>query len=238
MNCQAVLPFLPVLAPAEWPSDAAAFEKKLRKAALRGEPIAIGTVTDPYQPAERRHGVVRSLLETFARVEGLDISITTRSPLILRDLDLLVDLDRRHSVSVQVGLTAVDPDLARRLEPHAPAPEARLVTVRALADEGITTSVFCGPVMPGINDGERVLRPLLEAAGEAGAYDVRAYAADLRPAARGRLLPWLTEELPWLVPFHHQRNASRIPPGQDRLLATFRRLRLEHGFPRPVAGRG
>ena len=79
-----------------------ALERRLRRASLRGESIAIGTVTDPYQPAERRHGVTRSLLEGLRAAAGLDLSISTKSPLILRDLPLLAELDRRHTVTVNV----------------------------------------------------------------------------------------------------------------------------------------
>lgn len=220
---------------------AATLERRLRKLALAGERIAIGTATDPYQPAERHAQVTRSLLEVFARVEGLHLGITTKSPMILRDLDLLTELDRRHTVSVHVTITTVDVALARRIEQHAPDPRARLRTVERLASEGIATKVNCMPVMPGINDGEAVLRPLLAAAGDAGAYDVGAQALFLKPAARARFMPWLAAEFPKLVPRYKRLYGRRDYLGDgeaDALLREFRRLRLEHGFPRGRAGRG
>jgi DNA repair photolyase len=220
---------------------AATLERRLRRMALAGEPIAIGTATDPYQPAERHAGVTRSLLEVFTRVEGLQLGITTKSPLILRDLDLLTELDRRHAISVHVTITTVDPALARRIEQHAPDPRARLRTVARLAAEGIATRVNCMPVMPGINDGEAVLRPLLAAARDAGAEDVRAQALFLKPAARARFMPWLAAEFPHLAPRYRRLYARRdylSDAESDAVLREFRRLRLENGFPRPCAGRG
>ena len=170
---------------------AAALEKRLRKAALHGEAIAIGTATDPYQPAEHHNGVTRSLLEVFARVEGLQISITTKSPLILRDLDLLTDLDRRHAITVHMTVTTADSEFARRMEQHAPDPRARLRTIEKLSAAGIATRVNCMPVLPGINDGEASLRPLMEAVRSAGAFDISASALFLRGAAKARFMPWL-----------------------------------------------
>lgn len=210
--------------------EVAALERKLRRAALRGQPIVLGTVDIPYEPVRRlRHpGFNRSPLAaldlsgmpglgmsgpsgtsgTSEIVEGLAVSITTRSPLILRDLDLLAELDRRHAVTVHVTLPTVDPVLADRLEPGAPDPRARLRAVRQLAEEGIDTRVVCSPVLSGENDGEEVLRQLFAEVREAGANDMTASAAHLRPAVR------------------------------DRFLSTFRLLRLEYGFPQGLPGRG
>lgn len=215
-------------------------EQRLRKTALHGQPIAIGTATDPYQPAERTHGVTRSLLEVFEGVEGLQISITTKSPLVLRDLDLLTRLDARHSISVHVTLTTVDAKLARRIEQHAPDPAARLRTIEALAAAGIDTTVNLMPVMPGINESERVQRPLFEAARAAGARDVAASALFLRPAARARFWPWLKEEFPRLLPRYERlygRGDYLGEADKRTLLADYRRLKLEFGFPRATAGR-
>jgi DNA repair photolyase len=219
---------------------AQALERRLRKAALHGQPIAIGTATDPYQPAERHHGVTRALLEVFARVEGLQISITTKSPLIVRDLPLLVELDRRHAVSVHVTVTTTSPALARRIEQHAPDPRARLRTVRKLADEGLEVRLNCMPILPGINDGERALRPLFEAARAAGARDLAGAPLFLRPAARARFWPWLREEFPRLVPLYERLYGRRDYLREDtarELLATYRRLKLEYGFPTAGVGR-
>ncbi len=198
--------------------EVVALERQLRRAALRGQPIVLGSAETPYEPVRRlRHpGFNRSPLTALdvsgssasSIVEGLAVSITTRSPLILRDLELLAELDRRHAVTVHVTLPTVDAVLAGRLEPGAPDPRSRLRAVRQLAEEGIDTRVICTPILAGENDGEKVLRPLFEEVREAGANDMTASVAHLRPAAR------------------------------DRFLATFRLLRLEHGFPQGNPGRG
>lgn len=217
-----------------------ALERKLRRASLRGESIAIGTVTDPYQPAERRHGVTRSLLESFLGASGLDLSISTRSPLILRDLPLLAELDRRHAVTVNITVTTSDPELARRIDPQAPDPRARLRTLARLAGEGIATRLHCMPILPRITDRGAVLAPLLEAARNAGAFDVVGAALFLRPAARLRFWPWLRAEFPELLPAYKRLYARRAylkRRQREEVMAEFRRLRLRLGFPADRPGR-
>lgn len=221
MSRQATLPFVPSF-PVTSQTDPAV-EAWLRRALLRREPIVLGTDgADPYAAEAAQPGFVRSVLQGLTRLDGLEVAITTRSPRVLQDLSLLTELDQRHAVRVDVPLPAVDPDLAKRIEPREPEPEARLWAVAQLAAEGIATRVLVKPLLPGINDGEEALRSLFEAALEAGACDVVAGAI---PAARPRRLPWG----PWV-------------PTEDRsredLLATIRRLRLEHGFPRAMPGRG
>lgn len=215
--------------------------EKVRKMALQGQPIAIGTATDPYQPAERYYGVTRSILDVFRELAGLDLSITTKSPLILRDLDLLAELDRKHAITVNMTLTTVNAALARRIEIKAPDPAARLRTIRKLTEEGIATRVFVMPVMPGINHETDTLRPLLEAARDAGAEDVVANPLFLRPVARTRFLSWLDEEFPYLTPLYHRLYGRRdhlSAAESESLLSTFQQLRLETGFPSPSCGRG
>jgi DNA repair photolyase len=217
-----------------------ALERKLRRSSLRGESIAIGTVTDPYQPAERHHGVTRSLLEVLGGATGLDLSISTKSPLILRDLPLLTELDRRHTVTVNITVTTADPGLAARIEPQAPDPRARLRTLARLAGEGIATRLFCMPILPRITDHPAILAPLLEAAREAGAFDVIGSPLFLRTAARLRFWPWLRSEFPDLVPFYRRLYARRShlrKRQREDVLADFRRLRLRLGFPADRPGR-
>jgi DNA repair photolyase len=212
--------------------------QRLRKSDLRGQTIAIGTATDPYQGAERQFRVTRRLLRVFAETEGLNLSVTTKSPLILDDLELLTELDRRHSVEVRMTLTTVDRRLARKLEPAAPDPEARLRAIRELSDAGIAVTVNCMPVMPGINDGESTLEPLFDAAMEAGATDVHQQALFLRPASRAVFFPWLEAEFPELLSLYRRlyaRGDYLEGKAKDQLLATFRKLRLQRGLPRQRA---
>jgi DNA repair photolyase len=219
MSRQATLPFVPTLT--QIPSDPAV-EPLLRRALLRQEPVVLGAAgADPYSVESGQAAFVRSLLQALTRVEGLEVAITTRSPRVLQDLSLLIELDQKHAVRVDVPLPAVHPELALLIEPREPEPQARLWAVSQLAAEGITTRVVVKPVLPGVNDGEEELKALFEAAADAGANDIM---LEPVPAARSQLSLW--------------PGARKSGPGRDVLLTTFRRLRLEHGFPRTQPGRG
>src|SRR5690606_24576522 len=126
------------------------------------------------------------------------------------------------------------------LERGAPDPRARLRTVRSLAEAGISTQINCMPVMPGINDDEALLTPLFEAAREAGARHVIGQPLFLRPAARAQFFAWLDHERPQLGGLYRRLYARRDyldDAARDRVLTTFRRLRLAAGFPRPLPAR-
>ena len=110
--------------------------------------IAIGTATDPYQPAEKRFGLTREILGVFAAEGGYELSITTKSDLIVRDVELLGEVARTNMLSVNMTVTTMDRSLASRLEPRAPRPDLRLRAVARLADAGIEVGVFANPVMP------------------------------------------------------------------------------------------
>ena len=226
---------------AEW-----ALLRTLRRRDLEGEPIALGDRTDPYLPApgvavEERLGITRSLLETLIAAEGLTLSLTTRSPLVLRDLDLLTELDRRHAVTVNVPIPALDPELVQALEPQTPAPEERLRALAALAAEGLTARLLIRPLAPAIHDAAESLEPLLAAAREAGAVDAVAHCLELRGAARARFLDWLAAEHPRLTARYRSlygRRGTMRQADKNRTLKQFRELRLAHGFPRRRPGRG
>ena len=166
---------------------------------IRGDRIGIGTATDPYQPAERRFRVTRSLLEVFAEHEGLRIFIVTKGPLVSRDADVLMRIGRRNEISVHISLITVDRDLARRLEPRAPTPESRLRAVARLREYGVDCGINVMPVLPGITDRPDQLEPLVKAAASAGATRVAACALRLRSTARKRYLPFIAQEFPELA---------------------------------------
>src|SRR5665213_4346261 len=118
-----------------------------------GQAIAIGTATDPYQPAERRYKRTQTALEVFARStlarnKNLTLSITTKSNLVTRDIPLLQEIATQHAVNVNMTVTTLDTGLARILEPRAPSPELRLKAVQAIASAGIPVGVFPSPIMP------------------------------------------------------------------------------------------
>src|SRR5205823_9823705 len=141
----------------------ALLRRDLRKGG-REQAIAIGTATDPYQPAERRFGRTRDILEVFAEGKGRRISITTKSDLVVRDLALLAELSRGNVLHVNMTITTLDAELARLLEPRAPRPDLRLDAVRQLAAAGVSVGVFPNPVLPLITDGEASLDSVAAAA--------------------------------------------------------------------------
>ena len=164
----------------------------------RGEPIVIGTATDPYQPAERHFRITRELLEVLAEARRLRLVIITKSPLITRDVALLSRIAQRSRLTVQLSLITLDRDLARRIEPRAPTPEARLRALRRLSDAGIDVAVNIMPVLPGITDRPDTLAALVRAVADAGASHINACALRLRVTSRRRYLPWLDQEFPEL----------------------------------------
>src|SRR4051812_26431915 len=119
------------------------------KKVKRGESIAIGTATDPYQPAEKRAEITRSVLEELALHRGLDIGIVTKSNLVLRDIDVLRRLGEHNDIYVNLTITTLDVELARILEPRAPRPDLRMDAVKQLNEAGVPAGVICAPVVPG-----------------------------------------------------------------------------------------
>ncbi len=188
---------------------AAALLEDLRKRDLRGHSIAIGTATDPYQPAERRFKVTRDVLEVFAGRRGYRLSITTKSDLVLRDLDLLTRICEHSRVRVNVTLTTLDGALSRRLEPRAPRPDRRLRAVRGLAAAGIAVGVFAMPLLPRITDGLPELDCLFAAAREAGADSVSTQVLFLTESSKKRYLPFLAAEFPELLPYYERLYGRR-----------------------------
>jgi len=136
-----------------------------------GESIALGTATDPYQPAERRYEVTRGILEEFARHRGFELGIVTKSNLIARDLDVLQEVAKSNRLSVHMTVTTLDVDLARILEPRAPRPDLRIAGVLTLSQAGLRVGLSCSPIVPGITDSPKDLEAVIRTAAEAGADD-------------------------------------------------------------------
>jgi len=202
-------------------------------AKLRARPIAIGTATDPYQPAEKRYRVTRGILEILAEVSGLRVGIITKSPLVLRDLDVLGAIHARSRLTVTVSLMTADADLARLLDTRAPTPEARLRAVAALSAAGLLTGINAMPILPGLNDGAEALDTLFRRAREAGAQYVNAGVLFLPSASRARFLPFLRSTFPDLVARYRRfYDGSMDAPGDyaqglERMLEG---LRAKHGL--------
>lgn len=217
--------------------NAAAFREELRRLP-RSDWIAIGTATDPYQPAERRFGLTREILRIFASERGRRLSVATKSDLVVRDVPLLSAIASSNILHVAITVTTVDEKLARLLEPYAPRPSLRLRAVAALRRAGIQAGVLCSPILPGLNDSVESLEAVAGAAAAAGAVSLSGNVVFLKPCARAVFLPFLDEQFPQLAPSYRRRFESgdflrgdyprRI---RERLAAVRARHGLSERFP-------
>jgi DNA repair photolyase len=169
------------------------------------EDIAIGTATDPYQPAERRYGMTRAILEELSLHSGLSIGLVTKSQLITRDIDVLQEVSKRNTIAIHHTVTTTDVDLARKLEPRAPRPDLRLDALRQLRHAGINAGVICAPVLPGITDTPANLEAVVKAAKDAGAAYIFANPLFLKPCSMKIFMPFLEEHFPHLVAVYEKR---------------------------------
>ena len=203
----------------------------------KDEGIAIGTATDPYQPAERRFERTRAILEVFAGERGWHLGLITKSDLIVRDLDLLREIARRNVLSVHVTVTTVDEKLARLLEPRAPRPELRLQTVQKLRSAGVCVGVNPNPIMPGITDSDDSLDAVARAARNHGAMTFGGGALYLPGAAQKVFLPFLRSRVP-ASRRALSRDLREQHSSQPRLQGCPRRARPPHTRPLRTRGRG
>jgi DNA repair photolyase len=218
---------------------------ELRRARDRGQSIALGTATDPYQPAERQFEITRRILEVFAGFDGLDFSITTKSVLILRDLELLEQIAARHRFSVHLTVTTTDARLARLLEPKAPTPAKRLEAVVRLAAAGIDVCVNAMPILPGITDAPPQLDDLARQAAAAGARSIYGNVLFLMPSAMSVFMPFLEREFPQLAARYrrlYSRSAYVSGEYKERIARLMDDLRAKYGLnkraERPASPKG
>jgi len=206
---------------------------ELVRARDRGQSIALGTATDPYQPAEKQFEITRRMLEVFSDFDGLDFSITTKSVLILRDLDLLKQIAARHRFSIHLTVTTTDERLARLLEPKAPTPAKRLETVSRLAQADVDVRVNAMPILPGITDEPRALDDLARQASEAGAKSIYGNVLFLMPSAMSFFMPFLEAEFPQLSARYHRLYAGSAYLSGDykeRMMKLMADLRAKYGL--------
>jgi len=200
------------------------------------ESIALGTATDPYQPAERRYEVTRGILEEFARHRGFELGVVTKSNLIVRDLELLQVVARCNKLSIHITVTTLNVDLARILEPRAPRPDLRLEAVRTLRQAGLRVGISCCPVLPGITDSAADLESVIRAAAEAGADYVFANPLFLKPCSAAVFLPFLEQNFPHLIENYRQRYQGRafVPPAYGKRISELvKSLRAKYKMTRP-----
>ncbi len=198
------------------------------------EDIAIGTATDPYQPAERRFEVTRAIMEELARHQGLSIGLVSKSTLLARDIELFQQIAAGNEFEINLTITTLDTHLARILEPRAPRPDLRLEVIRKLTRAGIRAGVIVAPVMPGISDAPQQLDALVTAARQAGARYIFANALFLKPCSEAIIMPWLQKEFPALAQKYRERYQARafLPKAyRKRLSSLMAALRRKHGFP-------
>jgi len=164
----------------------------------KGEGIAMGTNTDPYQRAEGRYKLMPEIVRALTDYRN-PFSILTKGTLILRDLDLLVEASKVTDVSTAFSIGTLDEDAWRASEPGTPHPRARIDAVRALNEAGIPCGILMAPILPGITDDPKQLREVVAAAIDAGATHVSPILLHLRPGVREEFMPWLAEHYPDLV---------------------------------------
>jgi len=214
--------------------------RRLGVAARAGALVALGTATDPWQPGEASAHVTRRFLEIASSLRGLRLAVTTKGALVLRDLDLLRRIHERSTLSVAVSLISPHADLLRRVEPWAPAPEARLEVMRRLATSGLDVGLALAPILPALTDGEADLDRLLAEVAAAGVRRVNWRLLFLRSPTRESYLAWLEREFPPHVAAYRRAFAGRSHLGGAyplRIAARVERLRRKHGFRDEAFGR-
>ena len=209
--------------------------KELRAKRWKGETVAMGTNTDPYQRAEGKYRLTRRLLEALSEVRN-PFSILTKGTLILRDLDIISEAAQLTDVSTAFSIPTLDEDVWRRSEPGTPHPRKRMEAVRRLNEAGVPCGVLVAPLLPGISDSKEQIRTVVEAALEAGATFVSPILLHLRPIVKDVYLEWLQENYPELMPRYEEmyaRSAYARPGDKKALSARFNEVLDATGRPKP-----
>jgi DNA repair photolyase len=188
--------------------------KELARASWEREHVAIGAATDPYQPAEGKYKLTRACLKAL-RDASNSFSIITRGPMIVRDLDVLVEAAQRASVSVTFSVPTIDEEVWKRTEPSTAHPRQRLKAVKTLVEAGINARVGMAPILPGISDRPEQLREVVRAAREAGATGIWANLLFLRPGTREHFLTHLAEDWPEQLPLYQEIYAGKAYLGAE-----------------------
>jgi DNA repair photolyase len=189
--------------------------RELRRRSWAGEGVVIGAATDPYQPAEGRFRLTRGCIEALGEARN-PISIITRGPLIVRDIDVLSEASRRADVTINVSIPTLDPEIWRRTEPGTAPPRQRLRAISRLVDAGIDVGVGMAPILPGLSDRPELLADVVRAARDAGATGIWTALLNLRPGTREHFLENLARDWPELLPRYERLYAGRayLPAGE------------------------
>jgi DNA repair photolyase len=198
---------------------------ELAKPSWKKEHVALGTNTDPYQWVEGRYKLMQGIWEAM-RDFANPCSVLTKSPLVLRDLQLMLEIAERASFSACLSIPTLDEKAWRATEPHTPNPKARLEAVAELNRAGIPTGVLIAPLMPGINDAPHQVERLLEMATAAGATSIGGVALHLRGEVRGIFMDWLRSQRPDLIERYeelYRRGAYAPQQERERMARLVRR---------------
>jgi DNA repair photolyase len=206
---------------------------ELARKSWQGEHVALGTNTDPYQWVEKRYELMRGIWGAFREARN-PCSVLTKSPLLLRDLDLMRELSAVTDFSAALSIPTLDRKAWRATEPRSPNPRARLDAVAELARAGIKSGVLVAPLMPGINDSPEQVREVVRLATEAGAGYISGIALHLRRGVREVFMEWLSEHRPELVaPYDALYRRGAYLPAAERQ----RLIQLLEGPGAPPRGR-
>jgi DNA repair photolyase len=191
---------------------------ELRSDRWAGEPIAMGTNTDPYQRCEGKYHLTRGIVAALSEAAN-PFSILTKSTLILRDLDLLAEAAKRTSVQCSFSIGTLDESVWRATEPGTPHPGQRVAALKKVVDAGVSASVLVAPVIPGLSDSPDQLAEVVDACVAAGARSVTAIPLHLRPGVREHFMDWLRRERPELAPRfeRHYRRSYLAASDQERI---------------------
>jgi DNA repair photolyase len=207
-----------------------------------GHHIAMGTNTDPYQRCEGKYHLTQGVIQVLAEAAN-PFSILTKSTLILRDLDLLVDAARRTEVGVNLSIGTLDDDVWRLTEPGTPPPRRRLEAVRRLNDAGVPCGVLVAPIIPGLSDRPEQVDEVVAGCVDAGAVSISSVALHLRRGVREHYLGWLAGARPDLVDEYRRRYRRSYLPAEEQadlaaqVRSSMARARGQDGTDRDVSPR-
>jgi DNA repair photolyase len=191
---------------------------ELARKSWKRELVALGTNTDPYQWVESRYRMMPEILEALEQAET-PVSVLTKSPLAMRDIEIFERMSKRLPVSVNLSVPTLDEDAWRATEPHTPSPSARLDAVAELRRRGIDSGVLIAPLMPGINDSPEQVQPIVDRARKAGASFLGGVALHLRDEVRDVFFAWLEQKRPDLIPRYEKlyaRGRAYMRPEQRK----------------------
>ena len=187
--------------------------QELSRPKWRGESIAIGTASDPYEPAEAQYCLTRRILQVLLEFHN-PVSITTKGVLVKRDVDVLAELSRVADVKVAFSIGCLDEDIWQKMEPGAPKPMARMEAMQYLVENGVQAGVMMAPLLPGISDSAESIDRVVQVAAEHGAQFVSANVLFLKPGSKEWFMPLIREAYPYLSPGYEKLYRHTYAPAE------------------------